>query len=341
MIWSAGRRLGLRWNRWRDRPATWTAVLSIALLVAVLVALGSGATAVPWTEMPRALIDPQHPAYRVLWTVRVPRVVAGVLVGGGLATAGALLQAVVRNPLADPGLIGVTAGAGLGGLLVIIGAPQRPALVPVAALGGGLLAASTLLAIARGARRVTGPLALVLSGVAIQAALFAGIALLTFLFADRAPAFVAFAVGSLHGVGWDGVRLAAVPCGVGVGLAMLATRPLDLLLLDDDSGAGVGLSVERTRMLAAALAALLAASAVSVAGLVGFVGLVVPNWVRTVVGPAHRLVLPLGALAGAALLVSADTTARRVAAPLELPVGALMALIGAPYFLATLWRKPA
>lgn len=333
--------LWLRWARWREQPRTWALLLSLTLLIAVSTSLGSGATAVPWNEMLAALRDPEHPAHRVLWTVRVPRVLAAVLVGGGLATSGALLQAVVRNPLADPGLIGVTAGAGLGGLLAIIGAPAQPHWVPIAALIGGLLSAGALLAIAQGAQRVTGPLVLVLTGVAMQAALFAGIVMLTFLFADRAPAFVAFAVGSLHGVGWDNVRIAALPSMLGLGLALSATRSLDLLLLDDDSGAGVGLSVERTRYIAAAIAALLAAAAVSVAGLVGFIGLVVPNWVRTVVGPAHRLVLPLGAIAGATLLVTADTTARRVAAPLELPVGALMALIGAPYFLATLWRKPA
>ncbi len=331
----------LVFERLRDRPAFWAGVLVTALVMAAVLASMVGAVAIPLREFPAALIDPAHPAHTILWSVRLPRVAAGAFVGAALGVAGALMQAVVRNPIADPGLMGVTAGAGFGGLLAIVLWPERTALVPALAFVGGLGAISALLAAAWGGGRVAGPLRIVLSGVAVQAILFSLIALVTFVYADRAPAFVSFTIGSLNGLGWNQVALIVLPVAVGSGLGLLSTRSLNLLLLDDDSAAGVGLSVRRARIAASCLAALLAAAAASVAGLVGFVGLVVPNWVRVLVGPDHRVLLPLCLLGGATLLILADTAARLLAAPLELPVGALLALIGGPYFLFVLWRKLA
>jgi iron complex transport system permease protein len=325
--------------RLADRPGFWTLVLGGALGAAALLAGTVGAMHVPLAELPAALVDGAHPAHHALWAVRLPRIAGGVLVGAALGLAGALMQAVVRNPLADPGLLGVTAGAGLGGLLAIVGWPERPALVPALAFAGGLAAVAAVLAAAWRGGRGAGPLRIVLSGVAIQAVLFALIALVSFLFADRAPAFVGFTIGSLNGLGWDDVRRVLPTVAVGAGLAVASSRTLNVLLLDDDSAGGVGLAVRRARLGASCLAALLAAASVSVAGLVGFVGLVVPNWVRLLVGPDHHVLLPLCLLGGAALLVVADTAARMLAAPLELPVGALLALVGGPYFLVVLWRK--
>jgi iron complex transport system permease protein len=331
----------LRYARLRDRPGFWT--LALAGLLGVAAACGAvlGAAHVPLAELPRALGDADHPAHRLLWSVRLPRVAAGGLVGGALGVAGALMQAVVRNSLADPGLLGVTAGAGLGGLLSIVLAPERPGLVAPTAFAGGLVAVAALLAAAWGGGRIAGPLRIVLSGVAVQAILFSLIALVTFFWADRAPAFVSFTIGSLNGLGWADAGRVAVPTLAGTAGALAATRTLDLLLLDDDSATGVGLAVRRARVGASCLAALLAAGAASVAGLVGFVGLVVPNWVRVLVGPGHATLVPLSLLGGAALVVLADAAARTVAAPLELPVGALLALLGGPYFLFVLWRKLA
>jgi iron complex transport system permease protein len=251
-----------------------------------------------------------------------------------------VLQTALRNPLADPAIVGVTAGAGLAALIGILFYPAFPALVPLLAFAGGLVAIGSVMAL--GVRRDavrTGPLRLVLSGVAVQAVGFAGVALLSFLYADRAPAFAAFLVGSLNGLGWREAALVAVPTGLGLAVAALAVRPLDVLLLDDATAGGLGVSVRRARFAAAALAAWLAAAAVSVAGLVGFVGLIVPNGVRLLVGPRHGALVPAAALAGAALVLVADAAARTLAAPIELPVGALLALIGGPYFLIVLWRK--
>lgn len=325
-----------RLERW---PALWTAVLLAALAAAAAISAAAGAVAIPAGELWSALTAADHPLHAVLWQVRLPRIAVAVLVGAALAVSGALMQTVVRNPLADPGLLGVNAGAGLAALLVIVLFPERTLLLPVIAFAGALAAVGLILLAAWGTRRRLGPLKIVLSGVAVQAILFSLIALVTFLFADRAPAFVAFTVGSLNGTGWQEARLAAGPLALGLALALAAARPLDLLLLDDATAAGVGLEVARVRLAASALAALLAAAAVSVAGLVGFVGLVVPNWVRVVAGPDHRRLLPLAALGGAVLVVVADLAARTALAPVELPVGALLALVGGPYFLFVLWRK--
>jgi iron complex transport system permease protein len=315
------------------------ALVGAGVGASVLFAAGLGAVGVPWRELPRALGDPTHPAYVVLWQIRLPRIAAGVLVGAALATAGALLQAVVRNPLADPAIMGITAGAGLGGLIGILLLPEHRHALPACAFLGGLGATAVVLGVAWTGRGLMVPLRIMLSGVAVQALLFSAVALLTYAFADRAPAFVAFTIGSLAGVGWRDVGLALGPTVVGVTLALASTRGLNLLLLDDASAMGIGLHVERARLGAACLAALLAAGAVSVAGLVGFVGLVVPNAVRLLAGPDHRVLLPLSVLGGAGLVVLADAGARTVAAPLELPVGALLASIGGPYFLVELWRR--
>jgi iron complex transport system permease protein len=327
-----------------ERPGThpgvrWGLALATALLGAVLLAATLGAARIPAGEVFVAAVDPSHPAHRILWDVRLPRIAAGALVGAALGVSGVLMQAAVRNPLADPGVMGVTAGAGLAGLVGIILWPGRPLLLPVIAFGGGLAAVSITLLAAWSGRRPVGPLRLVLSGVAVQAVLFALIALVMFLFADRAPAFVSFTIGSLNGLGWHDTGVLLLPTALGLTLALLSARTLDVLLLDDDSAAGVGLSVRRARLGASCLSALLAAGAVSGAGLVGFVGLVVPNWIRALAGPRHALLLPLSTIGGAALVVLADTAARTVAMPVELPVGALLALVGGPYFLFVVWRR--
>lgn len=318
----------------------WTALLALALVAAAALALRLGAVEVAYLDLVRAALRPDLELPPALRDVRLPRIACGMAVGASLAVAGAVLQTALRNPLADASIVGVTAGAGVAALAAILFFPHLPLLVPPLAFAGGLAAVALVMALGfRHGDLRSGPLRLVLSGVAVQAVGFAGIALLSFLYADRAPAFTAFLVGSLNGRGWNEAALVALPAALGLGAAALATRPLDVLLLDDATAGGLGVAVRRARFLAAALAAWLAAAAVSVAGLVGFVGLVVPNGLRLLVGPQHRALLPASALGGAALVLLADAAARTATAPIELPVGALMALLGGPYFLFVLWRR--
>jgi iron complex transport system permease protein len=267
--------------------------------------------------------------------------VTGAAVGAALALAGALLQTAARNPLADSTLLGLTAGAGTAALVAILFFPALAGALPAFAFAGALAASLATLGFAGAGALQLDPLRMILAGVAIQALGFAGIALLSFLYAERAPAFVAFTVGSLNGRGWNEAAIATGTALAGGAIAFAFARPLDVLLLDDGSAAAVGLPVRAARLATAALAALLAGGAVSVAGLVGFVGLVVPNAVRLAVGPGHRWLVPLSALGGATLVLLADSVARSLAAPLELPVGALLAALGAPYLLHRVRRELA
>ena len=331
----------LRLRRISTRPSFWTLLLVLGLAAAAAWSTTRGAVAVPMRDLLPAIAEPTHPMHAVVAAVRLPRIAGAAVVGAALATAGVLIQTVVRNPLADAGLLGVSSGAGLVAILVLTLRPQLASLLPLVAFGGGLVAMAIVLLLARGRHGSSNPLRLLLSGVALQAILFAGVALVTFLFADRAPAFVAFAVGSLASTSWREVLMALPALGLGLVAAGAAVRPLDLLLLDDKSAAGIGLRVDAVRAGAAAVAALLAATAVAIGGLIGFVGLIVPNAVRLLVGPAHRALLPASAAGGALLVVIADLAGRTLAAPVELPVGALLALLGGPYFLYLLSRRIA
>ena len=280
--WGAG-----RWTArvvlWRDalarRSGLWEPALLAVLVGTVALALSRGAVAVPLSELPAAIGDSTHPFHDVLWRVRFPRVAGGALVGGALAAAGCLVQTAVQNPLADAGLLGVSAGAGLAAVATLLYLPGHLFLLPLLAFGGALVAVS-LVFLATAGTGSGNPLRLLLAGVAIQAILFSLLALLTFFHADRAPEFLGFTLGSLHGTTWREVKLAALPVAIGLGVALAAARPFDLLLLDDASAGGVGLAARRARLGAAALACWLAAAAVAVAGLVGFVGLMVPNALR-------------------------------------------------------------
>ncbi|MBY0400372.1 iron ABC transporter permease [Myxococcota bacterium] len=335
LVWQIRSRAGLV----LDPALAWTLVFALGLVVAALLAATQGAVELELRDLLAAVRESTHPLHRVVWDVRLPRAVCAALVGLDLALAGALLQTAVRNPLADPGVLGVTAGAGVGALCVILFFPESSQLVPWAAFAGGLAAIAAIIALVWSRPGQTGALRIVLTGVSLQAILFALIALLTFAFADRAPAFAAFMVGSLNGAGWSDAGRMLIPSLVGVAGIAASMRTLNALLLDDGAASGLGVSVLRARFLAACIAALLTAAAVSAAGLVGFVGLVVPNGLRLVVGPEHMALLPATALAGASLVLIADTIARTSLAPLELPVGALLALVGGPYFLFILWKK--
>ncbi|MEM7410331.1 MAG: iron ABC transporter permease [Myxococcota bacterium] len=335
-LWGQLRTLYLRL---RERPSFWAMLLTAGVGAAALHALTTGAVAVPLAELWPALIDEEHAFHAVVFDVRLPRIVGAVLVGASLACAGALMQTVVRNPLADPGLIGVSAGAGVAVLLVIVLAPEATLALPFFAFLGASTALTVLIASAWTKARTPAPLRIILSGVALQALGLGLLAILQFFYADRAPAFVAFVIGSLNGLSWTDVGIVLVPTVIGLSLALIGIRTLNLLLFDDATASGVGLRVRAARLAASGLSALLAAGAVSVAGLVAFVGLIVPNGIRLLTGPDHKVLIPLTALGGALLMICADTLGRTAVAPLELPVGALLALIGGPYFLVLLrWK---
>lgn len=273
----------------------------------------------------------------VIWNIRLPRMILAALVGANLALAGAILQGVMNNPLADPGIIGVSAGAGLFGIFFLVVLPQYLMFVPIAAFTGAMLAAIIIYILAwEGGIQ---PLRIILAGVAVSALFGAGISGMLVFFSDRVHGALTFMNGSLSARSWPEVSTILPYTIGGVCLALLMHRQLDILMLGDDAARGLGLNVERTRLLFTALAALLAASAVSVVGLLGFVGLIVPHTIRLLLGNNCKNLFPGSVLLGAGLLMLSDTFARTVLSPTEIPVGIVMAVLGAPFFLYLLRRR--
>ena len=314
-------------------------VLFAALaVIGCIVSTAKGSVDIPCAEIAAALGGVRDTAHtQIFWNIRLPRTIVAALVGVNLALSGAILQAILRNPLADPHIIGISSGAGLAGIFIMLVLPGAAWLITPAAFGGAMFAALLiyLLAWRDGIR----PTRVILAGVAVSAFLGAGISAMMILYSDRVHSALMWMVGGLSARSWPHVEM-LLPYTVGAGLcALLAAGRLNILLLGDDMARGVGLAVERTRVMLTALAALLAASAVSVVGLLGFVGLIVPHAARLMVGADHRVLLPAAAFLGVAVLTLSDTAARLLFAPLELPVGILMAVIGAPFFLYLLRRQ--
>ena len=304
----------------------------------VLASLRFGSLKLSVPELLRAVFSSGGMEHDIICHVRLPRVLVAAMSGICLAISGAILQGVMRNPLASPGIIGVSAGGGLAAMLIMIALPQFfHILVPAAFLGA--LAATLaiyLLAWDHGVK----PMKLILAGVAVSSLLGACINILLISYPDRVAGVVDFMVGSFTARSWRHVQTLWPYALLGTSAALLMARRLNILILGDETATSLGLNVERTRMIFIAISALLAAAAVSVAGLLGFVGLIVPHIVRMILGPDNRLLIPGCALFGAGLLTSCDTIGRMLRDPQELPVGIIMALLGAPFFLYLL-RKGA
>ncbi|MBT3150854.1 iron ABC transporter permease [Streptomyces sp. CHD11] len=334
----------------RPRTTGWllTAGLVTALLVLVPVAAGTGAYPVPVGDV---LASVQHRiglggtgldrvAESVLWNVRFPRIVLALLVGASLGCAGALMQGVFGNPLAEPGVIGVSSGAAVGAVAAITLGWDFAGnwTVSVPAFAAGLFTVLLVYGMSRSGGR-TEVVTLILTGIAVNA--FAGALIGLFLFfADTAAVnqITFWQLGSLSQATWPKV-LAVLPCAaLGLAVAPLYARRLDLLALGERPARHLGVDVERLRIVLVLVIALLTAAAVSVSGIVGFVGLVVPHLLRMAAGPGHRFLLPGSALLGALVLLAADLTARTVADPAELPLGVLTALLGSPFFFWLLRR---
>lgn len=318
------------------------AALGVGACIAGVIGLLVGAVHLPPAAVLAAFVDPASPNATILRELRLPRVVLGFGVGGSLGVAGAALQAVVGNPLAEPWLLGLSGGAGLGAVLaVVLGVPSGWSVAACATLGA-IVAIALVYRVALVAGRRVDPRVLILAGVVVGAfasAVSAAILAVTDPFTFRAAALWLF--GGFAGASWSAVgrfMVAAVP-----GLLLLGwlARGLDLLALGDDTALTLGADAPRIRKLAIFATALLTAATVAVAGVIGFVGLVVPHAVRWIVGPLHRGLLPAVFLAGGGFTVLADAGARTVLAPAELPVGVVTALVGVPIFALLLRRSVA
>lgn len=332
------------------------ACLLVALFGAAVTALTLGAAGIPLPRLSAALglwtDGAVHPlAARdqlVLWSIRIPRIAAAAMVGALLAAAGAIMQGLFRNPLADPALVGVSSGGAFAAAAAIVFTDSRfgeslrfmqNELLPLAAFAGSLATTVILYAIASRAGRTSIAIFL-LAGLAIAAIANAGIGLLVFMADDRQLRDITFwLLGSLSGATWGKTATIAPVLAIALAACLWIARGLDVLVLGEAEAFHSGINVERLKRISIVLVSAMTGVAVSFCGVVGFIGIVVPHLLRLVIGPAHRLLLPASTLLGAILLVGADTLARTIVSPSEMPIGILTAAIGAPFFLAMLLRQ--
>ncbi len=275
----------------------------------------------------------------ILWQLRAPRVALGLLVGGMLALAGGSYQGVFRNPLVDPYLLGVAAGAGLGATIAIAyaqGAADSWDLLPLAAFAGALGAVALAYALGASAMGAGNPAALVLAGLTIVAFLTSIQTFIQQQHSQSLQEIYSWILGSLDTAGWHEVVLALPYVAISSVIILLHRRTLDVLAVGDDEAATLGVNVRRVRLTIVISATIGTAAVVAVSGLIGFVGIIVPHFIRLAIGTSYRIVLPLSLLLGAGFLVLCDVIARTVVSPAELPIGVVTAFFGAPFFAIVL-----
>lgn len=327
----------------------------VSLTMVSAVALWWGSVPVGWRDVLDAMLRgvtgrPLQGAAAIVWQLRLPRVLVGLVAGAALGISGAALQGIFRNPLADPYLTGVASGALFGAAVAMAAGQALPQaftglaeagatgyLVPAAAFAGGLGAvlAAVVLARTAGGRRTTD---LVLAGVVVGSVLTAATTYLMMRDADRVRAVFSWSLGNLGTVGWPQLRLALPGAALGSALLLVAGRPLNAIQMGEDVAASLGLPVGPLKTGVIAAASLATASVVAQVGIIGFVGLVVPHILRRLLGGDYRALLPASAVGGALLLVLADLGARVAVRPAELPVGVVTTLLGGPFFLYLLKR---
>jgi iron complex transport system permease protein len=323
--------------------------LLLVLLAVGLLSLCTGAASYSPRDSVGALVaGPPSPLsdevglQQIIWNIRLPRLLLALLIGAGLAVAGVVMQAFFQNPMADPYIVGVSAGAALGATvgfvvwsgLTVLGLTTRTGLAFIGATGVTVL----VYVLARRGGRVQ-TVMLLLTGLAISALASALCSLLLMVAKAQDVSLVVFwLMGSVADRGWLAVWVLAAPVLLGLGLTYLFSRELNVLLMGEETAHHLGVNVERTKLVLLGLSSVLAACCVAISGMIGFVGLIVPHFMRLLTGPDHRTLLPAAALGGGLLLATADIVARTVAAPIEIPIGIVTSILGCPFFLFLLHR---
>jgi iron complex transport system permease protein len=316
----------------KQQAAVTLSVLTLVLIAAAVSSLLLGSVYLP----PDKLLGS-----RIFWQIRFPRVILAALVGLLLAVPGVILQGVLRNPLADPYILGVSAGGAVGAALALAFGLSFTFLgmspVPLLAFASALAAVIVVYKLSQVAGKTT-PETLVLAGVALSAFCGALLSLIVIL-TGNLQAIYFWLLGSLSSASWSNVLTFAPYALIGSAVAYLFSKELNALLLGEEMAQTLGVEVEKARLVLIGTASLMTAAAVSVSGLIGFVGLIVPHCIRLIIGPNHRLLLPVAALSGMLLMISADTLSRTLFSPQEIPIGIVMALVGAPFFLYLLRKR--
>lgn len=330
-------------------------VLVLATAAMIVLATGIGSVRIPagevmqvlWKKLMQLLrsvpFTEPVPHEIIVWNLRLPRALLAASVGASLAVAGGLMQGLLRNPMADPYVIGVSSGASVGAaaaflLLGSIGWQTGLAITPLFAFAGAVAAVILVYLVARVGNRVP-VITLLLSGIALNTVLSAVLSVLIYFTNRQLHALIYWLMGSFSARGWEHLAMVLPYLALGIGLALYVARDLNALSMGEEAAATLGVSVERTKVLVLLASTLLTAGAVAVSGIIGFVGLLVPHITRLLFGPDHRVLLPASALLGASFLVLADLLARSLLPNVEMPVGVITSLCGGPFFLFLLRRR--
>jgi iron complex transport system permease protein len=278
----------------------------------------------------------------IIWNVRLPRVLLGVLVGTSLSVAGGAFQGLLKNPMADPFILGISSGAALGATIAIIFRLDMTFMgfsgISVAAFIGALIAVFAVYNIGKVKNKVP-VTTLLLAGVAVGNFLTAVMSFLMVVYSRDMTKIIYWTLGNLSGKGWEPVKMIFVPVLIGVIVILYLSKDINIMLTGEESAKSLGVNVERTKIYVLLAGTFLTSIVVSVSGIIGFVGLIIPHIIRLFTGPDHRILLPVSALAGAVFMIFADTVARVVISPVEIPVGIITALFGGPFFVFLLKRK--
>jgi iron complex transport system permease protein len=331
----------------RGRRILWLTILPLLAAAVLLTAVGIGAVTVPprevagiiWGALSGALSHPPIPAETIILQVRLPRILLGFLIGASLSLAGTAFQGLLRNPLADPYTIGVSSGAAVGATLAILlfSGSATAFIVPLCGFVGALLALFIVYRLGSVGGRLP-VVTVLLAGVVVSSFLSAVISLVMLFAGEQMRGIFFWLAGGLGQKGWPLLTLIAPYFAVGLAVLLYLARDLNLILLGEEDALSLGVEVERTKRWILVAASLITAGAVSVSGMIGFVGLIVPHAMRIIIGPDHRYLFPAALFGGGIFLVAADTFARTVISPAEIPVGIVTAFLGAPFFIYLLRR---
>ena len=310
------------------------------MVVAGIIAIGLGSVTVAIPDILQTLFNSAGSTVNdtIIFNIRLPRVMLALVIGANIAVSGAILQAVMGNPLADPGLTGVTSGAAVCVLAIMLAMPEYTQYIPLAAFVGGMLAATAVYSLAW-RRSGMSPITIILAGVAVNALCGGVVGYLSIMYSDRLPSAVQWMNGSLAAKGNSALAMVLPYSIVGWILSIFAIRKANVIRMGDQVAMNLGENVNRIRIWLSILAVFLAAISVAAIGMIGFVGLIVPHMARFLVGSNYKFLLPMSMALGALVLLLADTGGRTLFAPMDIPAGILMAVIGGPYFLYLMRRS--
>ena len=315
------------------------AIVGIGLILTILLAINVGSISVPLSEMIPGLLKGEGGNIGIIRDIRLPRIAVALLVGASLSVSGVLLQAVMRNPLADPGITGISSGASVAAIIVMLYIPGAIHSLPLFGFLGGLAACALIYSLAW--KGGINAIRIVLAGVAVNAVLGGMSGMLSIINSEKLSGVLMWLNGNIGNKSWEDVGVLFVYTVIGLIIALPLFKNCNILALGDKAATSLGVNVNRQRIIISAVAVFLAGVSTSIAGVIGFIGLVVPHISRMIIGSDHKYLIPYSALLGSLVLLVADTCGRIVAKPYEIPVGIVMAVVGGPFFLYLLRKGDA